>query len=525
MIQPSSAKRAPKKIVILFDGTSNEIEEDRTNILRLYGCLTKSDTQLVYYDPGVGTLGARSWLKLKHQADELLGMATGWGLATNVKEAYRFLVENYDKAAGDQIYLFGYSRGAYTARVLAGFLHEFGLLERRNLNLLDYVYRAYERIGENGAQDAFAEIGLHYRVIRPDLVQIRCLGLFDTVASIIELVGLVPHLRQHAGTVNNGSVESVRHAVALEESRKMFRPQLWGPDQDYTRTRFKTGDSLPQDVKEVWFAGSHGDVGGGLPEAQSGLAKIPLIWMIEETARLGLEFKTRTVNEIVLGQNPKKHYVPPDPLSASQNSMTLGWRLFARLFGSGRRAVPDGAILHHSVLDRDPRPDTLPQTYRVLRPDGTVQAAIGGSAEVAPPKVTGRPMDEPKPIPEQVQAAFACFPQAERARLLDMRKLIFDEAARDPRLGALSESLKWGQPSYAPAKPKVGTPLRLALARDGTPGMFVHCQTDVIETVRPLFPTETHFDGTRAVLLPMAQPLPEDALRAMIRTALGYHLL
>ena len=140
-----------KNIVLLFDGTSNEISADRTNILRLFGCLRRSDEQIVYYDPGVGTFGAEeNWSGLARDAYEIWGLATGWGLDHNVKEAYRFLVEHYDSgpvdADGrhsdrDRIYIFGFSRGAYSARVLAGFIHAFGLMSKYHLNLLDYAYR------------------------------------------------------------------------------------------------------------------------------------------------------------------------------------------------------------------------------------------------------------------------------------------------------------------------------------------------------------------------------------------------
>ncbi|HFQ15177.1 MAG TPA: DUF2235 domain-containing protein, partial [Rhodobacteraceae bacterium] len=174
-----------RNIVILLDGTSNEIGSNRSNILRLYRTLAKSDDQLVYYDPGVGTFGAdNAWSRSLRQATEIWGMATGWGIDANVKQAYRFLVENYrhDAEGGrDRICIFGFSRGAYTARVLAGFLHAFGLIEPRNLNLLNYAYRAYKRIGENGSESAFAEIRLHERYLRPERPQIRLLGLFDTV--------------------------------------------------------------------------------------------------------------------------------------------------------------------------------------------------------------------------------------------------------------------------------------------------------------------------------------------------------
>ena len=104
----------PKNIVLLLDGTSNEIKENRTNILRLYGTLAKSDDQLVYYDPGVGTLGGNTWSRLWRKFVEIWGLATGFGLDRNVLEAYQFLVENYDRVGRDRIYIFGFSRGAYT---------------------------------------------------------------------------------------------------------------------------------------------------------------------------------------------------------------------------------------------------------------------------------------------------------------------------------------------------------------------------------------------------------------------------
>lgn len=375
-----------KKIVILLDGTSNEIKADRSNILRLYGTLEKSDQQLVYYDPGVGTFGAeQSWSRRVRKGIEVWGMATGWGLDANVKEAYRFLVENYEKDEGgnrDQIYIFGFSRGAYSARVLAGFIHAFGLLEKRNLNLLDYVYRAYKNIRPDGREESFAEMRLHERVLRPDRPSIRCLGLFDTVSSVIESGRVLPRFRKHAFTANNPSIEAVRHAVAISERRTMFRPQLWPAFQEFSQNRFKPQDVLPQDAKEVWFSGSHGDVGGGYPEAQSALAKIPLYWMIEQTKNFGLDFKTRTVNEIVLGKREGKSYVPPNPQAGINDSMTFGWKMLeysprrkpkdslrASILGwtlprSEARMIPEGALIHASVLARPVKPDNLPGDFK-----------------------------------------------------------------------------------------------------------------------------------------------------------------
>jgi uncharacterized protein (DUF2235 family) len=376
----------PKNIVILLDGTSNEIRTDRSNILRLYGTLTKSEDQLVYYDPGVGTFGAdNAWSRIVRNASEIWGMATGWGLDVNVKEAYRFLVENYTrdaKGARDRIYIFGFSRGAYTARVLAGFLHAFGLLEQRNLNLLDYAYRAYKRIGESAADDqSFAEMRLHERIIRPDRPPVRLLGLFDTVASVIESGRFGPRLRQHAFTRSNPSVEAVRHAVAMSERRTMFRPQLWPENQVFATNHFTPEDAAPQDAKEVWFAGVHGDVGGGYPESESGLAKFPLYWMIEETKETELDYKTRTVNELVLGKREDRSYVAPNAMAEMHDSMTWGWRILEYLpkrkpagsqrpavFGwtiplSEHRHIPEGARVHTSALQGGKLIPNLPEHF------------------------------------------------------------------------------------------------------------------------------------------------------------------
>lgn len=380
----------PKNIVILLDGTSNEISANRTNVLRLYGTLEKSERQLVYYDPGIGTFGAENaWLRFWRRAVEVWGLATGWGLDQNVKEAYRFLVENYgasdaENSERDSIYIFGFSRGAYSARVLAGFIHAVGLIEPRNLNLLDYAYRAYKGIGENGESDAFSEVRLYERILAPDHPPIRLLGLFDTVASVIEHGRYGPRLRSHAFTSNNRSVESVRHAVAMDEPRVMFRAQYWPEGNEYWGNPFNQAAAKAQDVREVWFAGSHGDVGGGYPESESALLKIPLHWMIEQAGAMGLHVRAQAMREIVLGQNPEKHYVQLDPLAKSHPSMTWAWAILEflpqiRVVGSGRtakrrviipffqrRSIPEGARIHRSVVQRAAsgvRPSNMPSRF------------------------------------------------------------------------------------------------------------------------------------------------------------------
>lgn len=377
----------PKNIVILCDGTSNEISKDRTNILRLFGCLKKSDSQVVLYDPGVGTFGAENSASYYYRrCVEVWGLATGWGLDANVKEAYRFLVRHYNHRSGeeggsDRIFLFGFSRGAYTARVLAGFIHTVGLLHPDNMNLLDYAYRAYKNIGDKDsseADDVFAEVRLFERILRPTRPVIRFLGLFDTVGSVIESGRWGPRLRSHAFTSTNPSVAAVCHAVALDERRTMFQPQLWPLGNTHRPERFNPESDLPQKAKEMWFVGSHGDIGGGYPEEKSAIAKIPLAWMIEEAEAVGLEIKTRTVNRIVLGKSDDK-YVAPDPTAPVNNSMTSIWpvleflpRVKRRHIPTRRqqvaglyiprfeeRFVPDGAMLHPSVVTHNDGPNAV----------------------------------------------------------------------------------------------------------------------------------------------------------------------
>ena len=372
-----------KTIILLFDGTANTVKANRSNILRLYGCLEKSDRQLVWYSPGVGTFGKEDTLiHFRQRLREWLDRATGWGLDDNVKQAYRFLVENYDdgKRDGrrlqprDRVVMFGFSRGAYTARVLAGFLNAFGLMERRHLNLLDQAYRAYKGVTElPDTKGDWEEMNLWYRVLRPAIVPIAALGLFDTVSSVFEWGQSGPRFRAHANTNYNPSVAAVRHAVALDERRALYQPLLWPVGQTYFGNRFKRGTATPQDLREIWFAGVHADVGGGCPERASALGKVALDWMIRETGALGVHYRHSVVNRLVLGRQgdgPSDRYVAPDPMAPAQDSMSLEWLLTgvvplrvpprmqtANLFGLylplwRRRFVPPDAVIHESVAAR-----------------------------------------------------------------------------------------------------------------------------------------------------------------------------
>ena len=379
---------AKKKLVILMDGTSNQISAKRTNILRLYGTLEKSPDQIVYYDPGVGTLGAKNRWGLSKPLD-ILGLAFGKGLLKNVLEAYRFIVENFeyeaktDKTKGwqDEIYIFGFSRGAFSARILAGLLRAFGIIEKRNLNLLDYIFRAYIYIGSNaaardGKTGKFAEINLYRRVLQPYQPAIKFLGVFDTVSSVIkpknrwlDIRRILPKpLESYAYVNNNSSIETVRHAVALHEKRVMFRPCYWPESQSFS----VAGVTKAQDQREVWFSGVHTDVGGGEIKSESGLAKIPLLWIINEAAKKKLKFNDNLVNILVRGlprDDGKPPYCAPN-LLGEKHKMAWPWKIVEflpvyRPKASSRptifgftislfdlRVIPEGARIHTTALER-----------------------------------------------------------------------------------------------------------------------------------------------------------------------------
>ena len=410
-----------KNIVIIFDGTSNEISGDRTNPLRLYGCLERSDRQLVYYDPGVGTMGIKNkanwwWSK----AFEVWGLAFGSGLDQNVLDAYQFIVQNFERSPldadghktqeEDRLFIVGFSRGAYYGRVLAGFIHALGLMETYQFNLLDYAYRTYKSIPKTeddsgiskettGPDAAFGTMRLYERTLRTYRPSIEALLLFDTVSSVIEWGKYAPQLTTHPFTRKNRSVRTIRHAVAIDERRTMFHPQLWPEGEKYWGGPFhpkdQAGNPLPdngipnQDVKERWFAGVHADIGGGYPEAESAPAKLPLEWMINEATSLAnqLHFDMSSV-AMLTGQAPGSPYTAPSSNADLHESLRKGWWILefiprfrpwredergkpdrgwrGLILPLGRhRNIPVNAIFHPSVESRltarqDYKPKNLP---------------------------------------------------------------------------------------------------------------------------------------------------------------------
>jgi uncharacterized protein (DUF2235 family) len=387
-------------------------------VLKLYRCLRKTEKtqprQLVFYDPGVGTLERPDpWHKLKQDLNAILGLATGFGLDFNVLAAYSFLVHNYQ--AGDQIYLFGFSRGAYTVRVLAGLIHKVGLITPEQVNLAGSGLIAYKQFSSDEApklraslksltdvataedaapQSAFDNAAQFARITSTRWPTIRFVGVWDTVASVIVPRAdrfYLPSLEELAFTIVNPSVQTFRQAISMDERRCMFRLKKWYAPQTFKHNRFNDAHAEPQDILQVWFAGVHADIGGGYPEKESGLSKYPLLWMIDEATSCGLQVNQATVNQLAWGIQRKGSpfsYVVPDVRGDLHNSLSGAWWILEYLpksasykewparkthFGyyipdAEPRFIPDGAVVHESAIlrmDAMPsyRPVNLPKHF------------------------------------------------------------------------------------------------------------------------------------------------------------------
>lgn len=262
----------PKNIVVCCDGTGKQLGRHETNVAKLYRLLDRRPgRQVAFYDAGVGTAApppAAPGAPSPGRVDRLRGLAFGRGLRENVHEAYRRVAQAYED--GDRIYLFGFSRGAFTVRALAGLIYRCGLLIKPS----DAAVGAAVRLHWNDANGE--AIGEFEEAFAPRRPMIEFLGVWDTVKSVGYLNPVCLRYTRH-----NRAVRAVRHALALGERRSFFQVTSWGWVPS-------TLEGEAQDVKEVWFAGVHSDVGGGYAEQESGLALICLAWMVSEALGHGL---------------------------------------------------------------------------------------------------------------------------------------------------------------------------------------------------------------------------------------------
>ena len=364
----TAGKPAPRifmtrNIILCLDGTSNQYSATNTNVIKLYAVLDRArNDQLSYYQPGIGTIPPPGvWGRFKRWFFTQLDLAIAWLLSQHVTDAYRFLMRYYQE--GDSIFIFGFSRGAYTARAVAAMLYKVGLLTQGNEELIPFAWDIFKRQDNRPLPDGFKKT-----FCRP--VQVHFLGLWDTVSS----VGWAWAPQHFQFTQNNPGVDIVRHAVALDERRAYFVQNLWG-------------NQPPTDIEQVWFPGVHCDVGGGYPENESGLSAIALKWMVGRAENAGL-FINQQMKATVLPQRdvPGADYVAPSAGGPLHESLTGLWWLaefipkrykdpaanFATrwMIHAGRhRHLNDGAKIHQSVFDRKSmvptyQPTNLPSQYQ-----------------------------------------------------------------------------------------------------------------------------------------------------------------
>lgn len=378
MNAPSPAA-SPRTLVALCDGTANHLAADLSNVARLFRCVRRDDDQRAFYNPGVGTIGGDMWwAERARRAKAIFEQATGYAIDRDILSIYRFLCDTHEP--GDRIFLFGFSRGAYTVRIVAALIHMVGLLPRDQVNLAGYALNYLKAIsaqdGEAKKED-FDRVFRFARIAEARPATVWFLGLFDTVSSLIlpGRNGPFPGLATLPYTRRNPSVRMVRHAAAIDERRVMFRLNRWDEPQPFVADRFAPESAVPQDVKQVWFSGVHGDVGGGYPEAESQLAKIPLLWMLREAEAEGLRLARGRLERFVLGQerSGEDAYVEPSATGPLHDSLqglyrALEWLPKASSFAETRRPrgslyLPRGEprdltrtrprpLVHASVLDR-----------------------------------------------------------------------------------------------------------------------------------------------------------------------------
>ena len=302
-----------KRIVICCDGTWNRRDGDKpTNVARLAQAVppTGDDgvAQVVYYDAGVGT---------GNGADRWLGGTFGVGLSRNVIDAYRFLVDNYsDGGQGgqpDEIFVFGFSRGAFTARSMTGFLRKIGLLPKHRAELFPRAYDLYRSdipVDDPRVVAYRAGAGSREAVV-------TMLGVWDTVGAL----GIPGHLGQkfpfrlinrdyefHDVQLSSKAVRNAYQALAIDEQRDPFEPAIWWRRQPVP-------PAYPQVMEQRWFAGCHSDIGGGTTTyreaARDGcLSDVAFTWMMEKAKAHGLTFDDRFVRE----------HIHPNPLAPIHDS-------------------------------------------------------------------------------------------------------------------------------------------------------------------------------------------------------------
>ncbi len=315
-------RRGSVSHVIILDGTMSTLVTGReTNAGLAYKLMREVGSLLsIYYEPG---LQWRDWRSTRD-------VAIGRGINRQIRRAYGYLSSRY--RPGDRIFLMGYSRGAYAVRSLAGVIDLVGLLraEEATERNIRNVYRHYERSPDSESAQAFRRSHCH------DSTEIEMIGVWDTVKSLGINAPVLWRLSEHLHAFHNhnlsGIVKNGFHALARDESRMAYAPVLWTSDESFAGR-----------VEQVWFPGTHGDVGGQLGgfEAARPLSNIPLVWMLSKAEDCGLALPDGWADRF-----------EQDPLAPSVGT----WRGYGKIFMSRRKrqiGFDASERVHDSARARD----------------------------------------------------------------------------------------------------------------------------------------------------------------------------
>jgi uncharacterized protein (DUF2235 family) len=383
-----------KRIALFLDGTWNTVN-DNTNVYRLKSLCAAGDDQLCYYSAGVGT----------QYGERLTGGMFGYGLDDEVIQSYEWLIERF--VPGDQLFLFGFSRGAYTARSLAGFISKCGMLKVGAPLSLKQLYGRYKRgsvpfsilhLQKMPDEDLQLEDRWLKKYSQP--IPIWFQGVWDTVGALGVPFGHIPVVSR----ANYGWLETdlrindthAFHALAIDEHREAFAPTLW------KKTVVEGEDSYPprplEAVEQRWFVGAHADVGGGYPDGL--LAQVPLLWLMQKANTHGLVFKS----DVAIDGDENQATIHD-----SFKDMAGGIYRVCKLFRPYHRAIGAAPLvsgpattatinetIDGSVFDRwrnvaDYRPQNLAQWARMRDVD---PALLGGPVLASDAK----PLNEPQPF-------------------------------------------------------------------------------------------------------------------------------
>ncbi|MCP3969440.1 MAG: DUF2235 domain-containing protein [Rhodobacteraceae bacterium] len=417
-------RNRPRKLFVFMDGTGNEIGDAQTNVLKLYRSLQQDEQQLGHYIMGVGTNDSASPQYRPFQYMKAgFGLAFGLGLEGDMMRAYKWLAINYRSSRqyrqdwlgrhrsiakkerppkpefhSDRIYIVGFSRGAYAARMLAGFIHNFGIVDENNVHLATPAFRAYRSLTKRDHADParsrrYRKLRQFEFALKPRHKAVRALLLFDTVASMIRLDWpwfTIPDYRSlanvgvHASTDENPSVRIVVHAMAIDERRTFFRNFNW-IKSDYYGNRFRRPyQKRSQFLRQRWFAGFHSDIGGSPPEREAGIGKITALWMLRALA----EQEAKADAEDMAAQNERrtsKGQTALPPYQDPQHGMRLtggneDW------YFRGLKSKTNAADIPYCG------PDHLAETHNSVFSRGWKPSVswIWLILEFLPPKYTGR---------------------------------------------------------------------------------------------------------------------------------------